>query len=142
MPGNANKIDPSQVNSLALAFMGDSIIEVYVREAVIACGGTKPHLLHAKAVEYVSAKAQSRFLHELKEENFLSEEELKIVRRGRNAKSHSVPRNTDVQTYNFSTGFEALIGHLYFAGQEDRIEKIMEKMFRNHPLEGGAVNHE
>lgn len=131
--------DPTQISSLALAYMGDAIIEVYVREAVIAGGAAKPHLLHAIAVDYVSARAQSRFLHELMEEGFLTEDELGIVRRGRNAKSHSVPRNTDVQTYNFSTGFEALIGYLYFIGSEERIEGIMKKMFANHPVEGSGI---
>ncbi|WP_443029726.1 Mini-ribonuclease 3 [Sporolactobacillus sp. KGMB 08714] len=133
----AEKQAPDQMSSLALAYMGDAIIEVYVRRAVISSGAAKPHLLHTLAVDYVSAKAQSRFLHELAEEGFLTEDELNIVRHGRNAKSHSVPRNTDVQTYNFSTGFEALIGYLYLTGGKDRIEEIMKKMFANHPVGRG-----
>ncbi|MDF2910043.1 MAG: ribonuclease [Sporolactobacillus laevolacticus] len=128
--------DPNLLNSLALAYMGDAVIEVYVRKAIISSSGvTKPHALHVQAVDYVSAKSQSRFLHELMDEGFLTEDELNAVRRGRNAKSHSVPRNTDVQTYNFSTGFEALIGVLFFMGRQERIEEIMEKMFINHPVE-------
>jgi ribonuclease-3 family protein len=134
-----NKIDPASLGSLVLAFMGDAIIEVYVREAVIAGSKAKIHALHEQAVDYVSAKAQSAFLHVLMNEGFLTEEEQTIVRRGRNTKSHSVPRNTDVQTYNFSTGFEALIGYLHFSRRKDRIEEIMDKMFDVHPVEGSQV---
>ncbi|MCO7127470.1 Mini-ribonuclease 3 [Sporolactobacillus shoreicorticis] len=136
---NGIKTDPNLLNSLALAYMGDAVIEVYVRQEIIAKSGvSKPHALHVLAVDYVSAKSQSKFLHELMDEGFLTEEELAVVRRGRNAKSHSVPRNTDVQTYNFSTGFEALIGTLFFLGKEARIDEIMEKMFVNQPVEGSG----
>ncbi|MCO7176835.1 Mini-ribonuclease 3 [Sporolactobacillus kofuensis] len=136
MKMNGIDTDPNLLNSLALAYMGDAVIEVYVRQAIVSSSGiTKPHALHVQAVDYVSAKAQSRFLHELMDEDFLTEEELSVVRRGRNAKSHSVPRNTDVQTYNFSTGFEALIGTLFLMGKQQRIDEIMEKMFLNHPIE-------
>jgi ribonuclease-3 family protein len=136
---SGTKTDPNLLNSLALAYMGDAVIEVYVRQAIISMSGvTKPHALHVQAVDYVSAKSQSKFLHELMDEEFLTEDELNIVRRGRNAKSHSVPRNTDVQTYNFSTGFEALIGVLFFNDEQERIDEIMEKMFVNHPVEGGG----
>lgn len=134
--GEAAVTDPNLLNSLALAYMGDAVIEVYVRREIISRSGvSKPHALHARAVAYVSAKSQSKFLHELMDGHFLTEEELNVVRRGRNAKSHSVPRNTDVQTYNFSTGFEALIGTLYFKGENERIDAIMDRMFANHPVE-------
>lgn len=136
---NREKVDPETLNSLVLAFMGDAIIETYVREAVIAGGKTKIHALHEQTVGYVSAKAQSVFLHELIDHDFLTDEELDIVRHGRNAKSHSVPRNTDVQTYNFSTGFEALIGYLHFGNKRERIDEIMDKMFANHPVEGSRA---
>ncbi|BBN97393.1 Mini-ribonuclease 3 [Sporolactobacillus terrae] len=136
-----SKTDPKQLNSLALAYMGDAVIEVYVRKMLIdESGKTKPHALHAQAVDYVSAKAQCRFLHELMDEGFLMDDECNTVRRGRNAKSHSVPRNTDVQTYNFSTGFEALIGTLFLEGKQERIDAIMGKMFEYHPVEGSGQN--
>ncbi|RYL89360.1 Mini-ribonuclease 3 [Sporolactobacillus sp. Y61] len=131
-------VDPATVNSLVLAFMGDAIMEVYVREHVICAGKTKIHQLHKQTVNYVSARAQCTFLHELQEQHFLTDEEMDVVRRGRNTRSHSVPRNTDVQTYNFSTGFEALIGYLYFSGKGNRIQEIMAKIFTDHPTEGGA----
>jgi Uncharacterized protein conserved in bacteria len=134
---NEKQINPEILGSLTLAFMGDAIIETYVREAVIGASKSKIHWLHEQTIDYVSAKAQSAFLHELIADRFLSEQELDIVRRGRNAKPHTVPKNTSVQTYNFSTGFEALIGYLYFDGRKNRIDEIMEKMFVLHPVEGG-----
>lgn len=135
MTAAKNLTDINAISSLALAYMGDAVIELHVREALIKSGGAKPHLLHLQATHYVSAKAQSAFLHELLEEGFLTEEEERIFKRGRNAKSHSVPKNTDVRTYNCSTGFEALIGYLYLTGKRARIEQFMKKMFDNHPIE-------
>lgn len=131
-------VNPNEVNSLALAFMGDAILEVYVRDTVIASGRTKIHALHQQTVDYVSAKAQAAFLYELIDANFLNEAEQVIVRRGRNTKAHAAPKNTDVQTYNYSTGFEALIGYLYFSGKKQRIDAIMKMMFAKHPIEGSA----
>lgn len=140
MIGNGSSVASSAMNSLVLAFMGDAVIELFVREAVIAGGKRKIHALHKQAVDYVSARAQSVFLHELIEEGFLTDEEQAIIRRGRNTKAHSVPKNTDVQTYNYSTGFEALMGSLYFAGRHERIKAIMNKIFAKHPIEGSTGN--
>ncbi|WP_010632246.1 Mini-ribonuclease 3 [Sporolactobacillus vineae] len=130
------RVDPELLGSLTLAFMGDAIIETYVREAVIAASKAKIHRLHEQTISYVSAKAQSAFLHELTAAGFLTDQEQDIVRKGRNVKPHTVPKNTDVQTYNFSTGFEALIGYLHFAGRKKRIDEIMKRMFALHPAEG------
>lgn len=136
---NRKQVDPSTLSSLVLAFMGDAVIETYVRDAVISGGKAKIHALHEQTVGYVSARAQSAFLHELIDQDFLTDSELDIVRHGRNAKSHSVPRNTDVQTYNFSTGFEALMGYLHFQNKQERIDAIMSKMFTDHSVEGARA---
>jgi ribonuclease-3 family protein len=130
-------VNPELLSSLTLAFMGDAIIETYVREAVITASKAKIHRLHEQTISYVSAKAQSAYLHELIAAGFLTDQERDIVRKGRNVKPHTVPKNTDVQTYNFSTGFEALIGYLHFDGRKKRIDEIMEKMFILHPVKGG-----
>ncbi|MFT8363549.1 MAG: ribonuclease III domain-containing protein [Sporolactobacillus sp.] len=139
MKTNQREVDPASLNSLALAFMGDAILEAYVREAMIASGTAKINTLHKMTVDYVSAKAQVSFLYQLLDEEFLSEAEQAIVRRGRNAKAHGAPKHTDVQTYNYSTGFEALIGYLYFSGLNERIDEIIDKMFASHPIERGAA---
>ncbi|WP_230203721.1 Mini-ribonuclease 3 [Bacillus massiliigorillae] len=105
--------------------MGDAVYEKYIRHHLLLKGAVKPNLLHREATRFVSAKAQNQFIHFLLDEGILSEEEQGVVRRGRNAKSGSVPKNTDVQTYRYSTAFEALIGYLYLSNCIERMEEII-----------------
>ena len=118
------------INSLALAYLGDSIYEVYVREYLIKNNIVKVNDLQKSAVKYVSAKGQCKYLMSMIESNFLTEEELTIVTRARNHKSHTSPKNTDIVTYKYSTGLEALIGYLYLSGKNNRISDIMEYIFK------------
>lgn len=120
-----SKVDVKQLNALALAYMGDSIYDVYVRRHLILSGRVRPHLLHRSSVSFVSAYAQAKVLFALQEHDQLTEEEQAVVRRGRNAKSGTTPKNTDQGTYRFSTAFEALIGYLYLLGREARLEEII-----------------
>ncbi|WP_071396733.1 Mini-ribonuclease 3 [Bacillus tuaregi] len=124
------KVNEKLLNSLALAYMGDAVFETYVRYHLLQNGQVKPHLLHRAATRYVSAKAQSSVLHHMMEEGYFSDEEIVIIKRGRNAKSGSVPKNTDVQTYRYSTAFEALLGSLYLAGNNERLEEIINYAFQ------------
>lgn len=117
--------DVDQLNALALAYMGDAVYEQAVREHLLRSGRVKPNTLHRLSTAFVSAKAQAVVLKRLTEEEFLTEEELAIMRRGRNAKSGSVPKNTDVQTYNFSTAFEAVLGWLYLKERQERVDEII-----------------
>lgn len=119
-------VDYKQLNSLALAYMGDSIYDVFIRRHLLANGKTRPHRLHSEATRFVSAKAQAATLKTLIDQECLKEEELEIVRRGRNAKSGTIPKNTDVQTYRHSTAFEALIGWLYLADERERLREIID----------------
>ncbi|SDN92681.1 Mini-ribonuclease 3 [Alkalicoccus daliensis] len=121
--------EPAQINGLALAYMGDGVFETYVRFRLIAKGGVRPNKLHREATKYVSAKSQSRLLKQLQEKNVLTEEESAVVRRGRNAKSGTIPKNTDRATYQDSTAFEALIGYLYLMEQEERLDEIVQLSF-------------
>lgn len=118
--------EATQMNSLALAYMGDAIYEVYVRRHLLGLGKVKPNQLHREATRYVSAKAQANFLYQMIDSDFLSEEELAVVKRGRNAKSGTTPKNTDVQTYRHSTAFEALIGLLFLTGNEQRLAEMID----------------
>lgn len=122
-----NKVDAKQLNSLALAYMGDAVFETYVRYHLLQRGKVRPHRLHLEGTRYVSAKAQCQILFQILDKQMLSEEEKTVVMRGRNAKSGTVPKNTDVQTYRYSTAFEALIGYLYLLGREERMEELIEK---------------
>ncbi|GAA0326094.1 Mini-ribonuclease 3 [Oceanobacillus sp. FSL W7-1293] len=118
--------DVRQMKSLALAYIGDAIYEVYVREQLLERGTIKPNQLHQAAIRYVSGKSQAKvILHWLEQEAFLTEEESRVVIRGRNAKSGSIPKNINVQTYRYSTAFEALIGYHYLLKNEQRLQELM-----------------
>ncbi|EUJ33851.1 hypothetical protein MFLO_01455 [Listeria floridensis FSL S10-1187] len=119
--------DYKQLNGLALAYMGDAVYEKYVRERLLMFGKTKPNQLHKAATKYVSAKGQAKVLSVLREAGFLTEEEEAIFKRGRNAKSHAAPKNTDAVTYNLSTAFEAIIGYLYLGEDELRLIEWLER---------------
>ncbi|MEO4055287.1 Mini-ribonuclease 3 [Solibacillus sp. CAU 1738] len=118
--------DVKQLNALALAYMGDAVLEQKVREHLLLAGRVKPNTLHREATKYVSAKAQSMIMYRFMDENFLTEEEMAVFKRGRNAKSGTVPKNTDVQTYRNSSGFEAVLGSLYLSRQLDRVYEIID----------------
>lgn len=119
------KMEVNQMNSTMLAFVGDSYYDLKVREMLCRRGINKPHRLHQLAVKYVSAHAQATTLAYLIQENLLNEKELEVVKKGRNTKSRSVPKNTDVLTYTHSTAFEALIGYLYLTEQTERLDQIV-----------------
>lgn len=113
------------INVIVLAYMGDAVYDTYIRKKLIGLGIQKVEELQNKAIEYVSAKGQVKILNYLINNNILSDEELDIVKRGRNNKRSSHPKNTDILTYKLSTGFEALIGYLYLSNKIDRLEEIL-----------------
>lgn len=117
--------DIKQLNALALAYMGDAVLEQRVREYLLRKGGVRPNALHKEATHYVSAKAQSMIVLRMIEEGYLTEEEQAVFRRGRNAKSGSVPKNTDIRTYRNSSGFEAVLGYLFLLQQVERANDII-----------------
>ena len=121
-------MDVNTINIISIAYLGDAIYEVYIRESLIKKGIAKVEDLTKEATKYVSAKGQASILKYLLDENFLTEEELDIVKRGRNYKRGSHPKHTDVVTYKHSTGFEALIGYLYLSGNRERLNEILEKV--------------
>lgn len=112
------------INSLALAYLGDSIYEVFIRKYLLEKGIVKVNELQREAIKYVSAKSQSDYLAKMIDKNFLSDAELTVVKRARNHKSHA-SKSTDIRTYKNSTGLEALIGYLYLNKKELRIIEIM-----------------
>lgn len=112
-----------QMSPLVWAYMGDAVYEKYIREYVIRQGLCKNGLLHKKSIKYVSANGQVKILKRIEEK--LTEEELDIVRRGRNSNPHSHAKNADIVDYKYATGFEALIGYLYLTEQNERLEEIL-----------------
>ena len=117
--------EASKYAPLTLAYIGDSVHTLFVRERVIGHTDKKVHDLHVLTSRYVKASAQAKAGHILLPE--LSEEEEAIYKRGRNAKSATVPKNADVADYRAATGFEALIGALYLDGKKERLQKILER---------------
>lgn len=113
------------INVLALAYLGDAIYECSIREYLLQKGYVKVKELQELAVSYVSAKNQCKFVKNMIENQFLTQEETNMVLRARNHKSHKSPKNTDVSTYKYATGLEALIGYLHVEKKFNRIEEIM-----------------
>lgn len=121
-----NKIDVNLINGIALAFEGDAVYSMYIRRHLIMTGQTKPNQLHRLATHYVSAKAQAMLVQAMLDAQLLTEKEIEIYKRGRNANSQTKAKNTDVVTYKVSTGFEAVIGYLHMTEQIERLEELVE----------------
>lgn len=115
------------INIQVLALLGDAVFTLYIREKLIKLGVNNPKHIQNKMVKYVSAKGQAEILNNLINSNTLCEEELDIIKRGRNNKKESHPKNTEVMTYKLSTGFEALMGVLYIDNKE-RLKEILEQI--------------
>ena len=121
-------MSPSECSGRTLAFLGDAVWSLTVRNDLVLRRETKGAQLQKKSVRYVSAYAQADFYRQLHEEGFFSEAEEEIFRRGRNGQTGTVPQHTDVGTYRIATGFEALIGALYLEEKQDRIQEIWDKV--------------
>lgn len=117
-------MNTDQINSLVLAYLGDSIYELLIREHFIKENINKVNNLQNKVVKYVSATAQSKYINYLIDNNLLTEKEIDIVKRGRNAKVYSHPKNTDILTYKWATALECLFGYLYINKENNRIEEL------------------
>lgn len=113
------------MNTTVLAYLGDAVYEVFVRAHVISTGQVHADKLHHSAIKYVRAEGQARAIKHMIEE--LSEVELTLVKRARNKKITSKPKNADPITYKWATAYEALIGYLHLSGQTERMNELMEK---------------
>ena len=114
------------MNNLVLAYLGDAVYELYIRENLIKKGICKVKDLQKESIKYVSAKSQVDILERLIETNFFKEEEIDIIKRGRNAKGHK-SKSTDIVTYKKSTGFECLIGYLYL-NDKNRLNELLKEV--------------
>jgi len=116
--------DVKMLNPLALAYVGDSVYDTFVRTLLVSGGYGQVKKLHKMSIEFVRAKAQADTLAKITE--MLTADEQDIVRRGRNTKSSTIPKNADLTDYRYATGFEALIGYLYLTGQIDRLMEVIK----------------
>lgn len=118
-------MNTSEINVLVLAYLGDTIYENYIRKYLIGTGIGNVNDLQKEAINYVSAKSQAKFLTDMLDNNFLSDEEITVYKRARNYKTTSHPKNCDIITYKIATGLECLIGYLELENRRERIDEIM-----------------
>ena len=134
-------MEAEEMNPLALAFYGDAVYELYVREKLVRSGQGKPDCLHKSAVEKVCAVYQAGAARKIA--GLLTPEEADIFRRGRNASGTKAPKNVDVSEYRCATGLEALIGWLGLKGRTDRINFLMEAILNpGEEIEKGSSETE
>ncbi len=134
-----SKHDIAYMNTTVLAFLGDAVYETCVREHVIKKGQANADLLHRAAVRFVRAEAQAYALKAMMDG--LSEEEQSLVKRARNKKISTKPRNADPVEYKWATAFEALIGFLYLSQQHERLEAVVSRaveLIENRKTQGMA----
>lgn len=124
MPVNCD-IPAGQLSPNVLAFVGDAVFGLYIRTRLARCSAGSVQAMHKRTTDYVKAAAQAMIAKKLFEH--LSEEEQSVFRRGRNAKSTSIPKHAIVQDYRHATGFEALIGWLHLTGSMERLDELLEQ---------------
>lgn len=125
------------MNPVVLAYVGDAVFELLVRQRLAAGPGRKPDELHKGAVKLVSAKAQRELLERL--QPVLTEDEADVVRRGRNAKSGAPPKGADIRDYRQATALECLFGYLYYAGRFGRMAELLRIGEEYEPPADGAA---
>lgn len=113
------------INPLVLAYIGDAIYELEIRNFLVSKKINKVNDLQKEAVKYVSAKSQASFVNMLINNNLLKDDEMDIYKRARNTKIASHPASTSVVVYKCATGFEAVFGYLYLTNKTDRIKEIL-----------------
>lgn len=113
------EVDMKSYSPLTLAYIGDAAYELVIRTMVVEKGNRQANQLHKLTTSYVKAQAQAAMIEALEPD--LTEEELAVYKRGRNAKSYTSAKNASILDYRKATGLEALIGYLYLAGREERV---------------------
>lgn len=123
--------DPRHISPLVLAYVGDTVYDLFVRTKLILSSDATAHGLHVQATRLVCAKAQAAALYALLDK--LDEEELAVYKRGRNSHMGTVPKNAAIVDYRAATGLEALLGYLYLSGRDERLSELMSLVL--HPKE-------
>lgn len=125
-PLSEENFDLAGVGPIALAYVGDAAYEIYIRQHLVKGGVTRPNRLQHWATHYVSAKAQASLVAKMQAEQLLTEQELAVFKRGRNANSYTHAKNTKISTYKLSTGFEAIFGYLSLTDQQTRLAELSQ----------------
>ena len=127
-------MDYKQLNGLTLAYLGDAVFELHIREYLINKGYTKVNTLNKRCIDFTSGKNQAYFIYKMINDKILTDDEYEIYKRGRNSHVGSVRKNIDIETYLAATGFEAVIGYLYIYNKE-RLEYIIDLVIKEKEKE-------
>ncbi|MDR2660872.1 MAG: Mini-ribonuclease 3 [Lactobacillaceae bacterium] len=129
-----------QLNGLTLAYVGDAVYESAIRVHLVKQGITKVNILQKMSKEFVSAKAHARLFKLMQESSILTETEIDIYKRGRNSHPHTKAKNTDIVTYQISTGVESLLGYLFLSNDLKRLNQLIDWMIKQ--VESGETRNE
>ena len=121
--GDSETRNPTQMHALNLAYIGDTVFDLYVRTYLVSHSDANAHSLHLRASKLVCAAGQAEAFHRI--ESSLTEQELSVFKRGRNAHSGTVPKNAHLSDYRIATGLEALFGYLYLEDRDDRLTELI-----------------
>jgi len=124
------KLDVNLINVIVLAYLGDTIYENYVRRYLIDEGINNVKDLQEESINYVSAMGQAKYVKDLMDSGFFTEEEISVMMRARNNSNNRHPKNCDIMSYKYATGLEAVIGYLDIVGKRERIDEIMNYILR------------
>lgn len=124
------QVNAYQYSPLALAYMGDSILDLLVKKYFVTHSNMQPHKYHMEVSKIVKAVNQADYIDQIMEE--LSEDELDVYKRGRNTNTHSKAKNATMGQYRKATGLEALYGYLYLKGDMDRLQYFVDGMIRQY----------
>lgn len=116
--------DPKALSPLALAFVGDAVFSLYIREMLVSKANMPAGKLHTLSVQWVNASSQADGMRKILP--LLTEEELGVFKRGRNAHTSHTPKNQSGCDYHWATGFEALLGYLYLKGESQRLGELLK----------------
>ncbi len=122
-----DNINPKEYNPLALAYIGDTVYDLFIRTKMLAKGNRHVTQMHKESVHFVKAHSQSVSAYAIEKD--LTEDELRVLKWGRNAKSNTTPKNADVTEYRMATGFETLVGYLYLSGEDERLSYLLERAY-------------
>ena len=124
------QVNAYQYSPLALAYMGDSILDLLVKKYFVTHSNMQPHKYHVEVSKIVKAVNQADYIDRIMEE--LSEDELDVYKRGRNTNTHSKAKNATMGQYRKATGLEALYGYLYLKGDMDQLKYFVDGMIRQY----------
>ena len=124
------KQDICSYSPLTLAYIGDGVYELVVRSMIVTEANAPVNKLHKRSSELVKAETQAKMALHFRDNDLLSEEELRVLKRGRNAQSYTKAKNASVSDYRWATGFEALLGYLYINNEIDRIKFLLDNSLK------------